>query len=383
MSWLNPWAWLGLFALAVPVLIHLFARRTARVQPFPTLRFVDATRLHPARRARITDPLLLLVRMMTLAAAVAALAQPHLRNSLRDRSAATLARAIIVDSSASMLFDTAAFAAARTAAARHAAEADAVRTLVAAEPARMFTGAAAWLASQPGNREIVIISDFRYGEFTAADIGRIPADIGVRFERIAAPEGSPSAPLKAAMDVAAIHVQLLAGPSDGALATATLHAAVSAGGPAPSDTTRRIAVVFPNHSQRAELLRTVQPPDAPWQGDLLMRLAHDTTVLHTGHTAIEGNNTLVLFTSSIPGTLPAAQLVTTILRATAQPAPEEFEPEVLADDVLKSWEREPAQGAAIPDDASQGRWLWLLVLLLLGIESWLRRRGHAPMENAG
>src|SRR5687768_15661723 len=109
MSWGNPWAWLGLFALAVPTLIHLLARRTARIQRFPTLRFLQTSRLLPRRNTRLTDVPLLLVRLGIITAAVAALARPFLLSGGRQQSLERqLARVILVDTSASMSRTTAA-----------------------------------------------------------------------------------------------------------------------------------------------------------------------------------------------------------------------------------------------------------------------------------
>ena len=67
MRWQNPWAWIGLLTVALPVLVHLFSRRPARVEPFPSLRFLDVSRLLPTRRTRLTDRVLLLVRMAMVA----------------------------------------------------------------------------------------------------------------------------------------------------------------------------------------------------------------------------------------------------------------------------------------------------------------------------
>ncbi|MFI5311756.1 MAG: BatA domain-containing protein, partial [Gemmatimonadales bacterium] len=73
MTWLNPWAWAGLVVVGLPVFIHLLGRARARPQRFPTLRFVDPSRLLPRRFTRPHDPLVLAVRVLIFAAAVAAL----------------------------------------------------------------------------------------------------------------------------------------------------------------------------------------------------------------------------------------------------------------------------------------------------------------------
>src|SRR5215831_414296 len=103
MIWQNPWAWLGLAAIAVPILVHLLARRQAVRVLFPTLRFLPVSPITAVRRHRLTDLPLLAVRIGVLAAAVAALAQPYVATASRtDRAGAQLARAIVIDTSASM-----------------------------------------------------------------------------------------------------------------------------------------------------------------------------------------------------------------------------------------------------------------------------------------
>src|SRR5688572_8642778 len=102
MIWQNGWAFAGLAALAIPILIHLLSRRNARVERFPTLRFLPVSRSAPVRRTRITDPLLMVVRALIVAAAVAALAQPLWPTADRTASAARrVIRAIVIDTSAS------------------------------------------------------------------------------------------------------------------------------------------------------------------------------------------------------------------------------------------------------------------------------------------
>src|SRR5580765_4132918 len=76
MSWLNPSALFALVAAAAPILIHLLIQRRAERFPFPTLRFLQPTRLAAIRRHVLEDLPLLAVRVALLTAAVAALAGP-------------------------------------------------------------------------------------------------------------------------------------------------------------------------------------------------------------------------------------------------------------------------------------------------------------------
>src|SRR5439155_23533783 len=84
--------------MAAPILIHLLVQRRAERFPFPTLRFLQPTRLAAIRRHLLEDIPLLLVRAAILAAAVAALAGPLLvtpaRRQAWDR---LLVRAVATD----------------------------------------------------------------------------------------------------------------------------------------------------------------------------------------------------------------------------------------------------------------------------------------------
>ena len=102
MTWGNAWAFAGVLLLALPVLIHLLARRTAKLQRFPTLRFLGTSRLLPRGNPRLTDPLLLVLRMLIISSAVVALAQPSFSPRADARSGQSVTRVVIVDTSASM-----------------------------------------------------------------------------------------------------------------------------------------------------------------------------------------------------------------------------------------------------------------------------------------
>jgi hypothetical protein len=186
MIWQNPWAWLGLGALVLPVLIHLLGRGRARILRFPSLRFIDATRPTPLERTRIHDPWLLVVRLAILAAAVMALAEPLVQTRARRQASSSVeARAVILDTSESVRramdgrLDSARAMARR-------AEADApVSVLVQTpDPQHAIDGAVQWLARQPGKRTLIVISDFRIGAIDSAAIARVPPDIGIYLVRL-------------------------------------------------------------------------------------------------------------------------------------------------------------------------------------------------------
>lgn len=71
------WAW-GLLSLAVPLLIHFFARRWQRPTRFAALRFLPGAAAQ-GRARRLSDWWLLLLRLLLLTLLVLGLMAPHLR----------------------------------------------------------------------------------------------------------------------------------------------------------------------------------------------------------------------------------------------------------------------------------------------------------------
>jgi hypothetical protein len=96
--WLNPTALFALTAVAAPILIHILIQRRAERLPFPTLRFLQPTRLAAIRRHILDDIVLLAVRVALLTAAVAALAGPLLVTTARRQAwDRRIVRAIVTD----------------------------------------------------------------------------------------------------------------------------------------------------------------------------------------------------------------------------------------------------------------------------------------------
>jgi len=179
--WLNPAAWIGLVALAVPVLIHILVQRKAERLAFPSLRFLQQTRLASIRRHVLEDVALLAIRAAILAAAVVALAGPLLVTPFRREGwNARVALAIVIDD------------AARTSQTREREPgtfAQQPRPFLSQtfETRSLSDGihrARAWLdAAPPARRELVIISPLALGSVSAADLALVPPPIGIRFER--------------------------------------------------------------------------------------------------------------------------------------------------------------------------------------------------------
>jgi hypothetical protein len=414
MTWLAPWAFLGLLAVAVPVVIHLITRRRTRVQRFPTLRFIASARVLPVRALRPSDPLLLVLRCAVLAVVAAALAQPRLRTDARERAVAGVrARSVVVDTSASMRRPAesggTALDVARREAATAAAQADVALTVETADPAAQLAGASAWLARQPGFGEIVIVSDFQVGGLVEADIARVAAGVGVTLERVQVRAGT--ATIESAARRGEREILVTATPSDSMThATWTVHAAGPGSTDEPvlllsaaadraradatlaaarpfvahrTDTTRAVAIVLAGFEDRAGIERALEPPDALWMADVIASVPAAAAVAAIGVAPIDGSERLVLVTDATPGSIESAELVVAVANALA-PAVDvaEREPESIADAQLAAWQRAPTAVTAPTDDGGDGRWLWLVVLLLLGVETWVRRPRAAKRPTA-
>ncbi len=77
MGFLAPLMLVGVLALGVPIAIHLIGRRRAKVVKFAALDFLLATKRRTARRFRIRERVLLIVRAIACAAVALALAKPY------------------------------------------------------------------------------------------------------------------------------------------------------------------------------------------------------------------------------------------------------------------------------------------------------------------
>jgi len=77
MGFLAPFMLVGVIGLAVPIAIHLIGRRRAKIVKFAALDFLLATKRRTARRLRLRERLLLLVRALACAVVALALAKPY------------------------------------------------------------------------------------------------------------------------------------------------------------------------------------------------------------------------------------------------------------------------------------------------------------------
>ena len=189
MVWLLPAALAGLALLAGPLALHLLTRHRARRLPFPTLRFVPPSNTAAVRLRQPTDVWLLILRLSTVALAVAACAQPLFVTSWRLAGwNARVARVIVIDSSPSMkLTDGSgrvpADLAAEIARAEETNAFQATR-MEAADVNEGLTRATRLLdAMPPARREIVVVSDFQQRSLDPRALAAIPKEVGLRFVR--------------------------------------------------------------------------------------------------------------------------------------------------------------------------------------------------------
>ena len=103
MSFLTPLFFLGVAALAAPILVHLVRRIRARRVQFPALIFVRQVPQRTIRRRTLQNVLLMLLRCLAILLIVIAFTRPFFsgRSSVKDNTAAG-ATVILIDNSLSM-----------------------------------------------------------------------------------------------------------------------------------------------------------------------------------------------------------------------------------------------------------------------------------------
>ena len=429
MFWLNPLAWLGLTAIAVPLVVHLLAHRRAERVAFPTLRFLRPTRLAAIRRRAFEDVVLLAVRSAIIVAAAAAFAGPLLVTP--GRQAQWNQRVVTETVDSSPLSEGIHRAVAR---------------LESAPPAR---------------QQLVIAAPLTIGSVTAADLAVVPAHVGIRFVRTGnlpatrtaeAPALlTPAGEVQRTVSIVGSETRVREAPAAARAAWAieivaperlqrTVDAARAAvlgvRVPAPSPNRRALLVLLDADQEStwrpAFLARRSRdaaeaaagpaaagpsPIRTPWVADAVARIARDPALLdesgrtargftdrslaqppwHPLSAAADGRPVAVaaasgdrLLVASIAA--DGDLLVPTLLRAVATnlaPPSNLGNAEIvpIADSQLRAWTRDP--GPPPPPrpetvERDDRRWLWGVVLLLLAIETWMRRQSagvqHAAEE---
>lgn len=418
MTWLNPAAAFGIVLAAAPVLIHLLVHRHAERFAFPTLRFIRPTRLAAIRRHVLEDLLLLAVRVAIIAAAVAAFAAPLLIGAARraEWNARTTRAIVIQDPTGN----------AQAAAAREAAFR--VQEFRAKTIADGVHRAIAWLRdSPPARRELVLAGRLAVGAIREVELAAVPADIGIRFERIGTVPAASTVDTAPVLTIAGTERRTvtLAGTAsvvrtaaDTArepwpieiVASAPLRPAIDAA--VEAVLSQRVPKPPADRPVKLMLLRAGAPADVkasdirtPWVADAIARIAGDIVLQDEASKQATGiadprfgmrpwyplayaaDGRPLISAAAAGGTLvivsaaPADALLTPVLlRSIANSIAPEADSSALeivpiADSALRAWTRAP--GTVIDPridtvERDDRRWLWLAVLVLLGVETWLR-----------
>jgi hypothetical protein len=410
MFWLQPLAWWGLAAVAIPILIHLLVLQHSRRVLFPSLRFLRATRLAAVRRHVVSDWPLLTLRLLILAAAVAALAAPVFVSGARWQSWNTrVARAVVVLSSGDEV-------APLVEEERAGTFASAVFTPTAA-PADGLRDASDWLQRQPpAAREIVIVGDFRAGSLNGRDFDSSAPSTGVRLLPVVSgdrrrtttlvaiaepPSATGAAPMllhvtptddattvsrgsgeevaparqQAEQIRGSLPVEVRAAPDDQAAADAALRAVLADGLMLHRQTDRRVVIDFAGAPGSSSAI--AQPATGLWMREALERLPE----VRGG----ERDGALVVQAGIRGADAHAVQLIARVVRHAFADDLRDLEPRLIPASTLAAWSRPPR---AVPDDVRPGdegdrRVLWAAALALLALEHVLRRsRASASAENA-
>jgi hypothetical protein len=438
MIWLLPAAFTGLLLLAGPIAIHLLTRRSARRMPFPTIRFLRESRSTAVRPRKPSDLGLLLLRLTIVGAAVAAAAQPLIVTPFRVAQwNARIVRAIVIDTSDSMRQpDQAGHSASETAAAiAHSESGGAVQT-VRIETSDLHDGLLRAVRQldrvPPARREIVVVSDFQQGTVNDDALAVVPGHVGLRFLRTGrlptshswnagAIEGWRGGRWDRAVTIdrssttatwtrvdgtgSPQGLTIVAPPAEDRRARTALAAAASFGANSDADA-RKIVIAFqgaprPDPFSRAQTIHTawiVKAAEALANSELIQQ-ALDATDLTGAQfsepwmpfardargrgavTVAEDDGAMLIQTSAPVSSLFAPALIRAALLAREDPAPNhEREVLTIADAQLARWQRAP--GAVTSQswstiERSDARWFWLATLLLLGVETMMRR-ARAP-----
>jgi hypothetical protein len=428
--WLNPLALFALASVAAPILIHILVQPRAERLAFPSLRFLQPTRLASLRRHLLEDAPMLAVRAAILAVAVGAVAGPVIVTAIRRQAwDRRIARAVVAEPAARV----------------DPADEGTFRF-------ERFTGsslrdsidrAVAWLErTPPARRELVVVGPLALGSVDATDIAAIPESVGIRFERrgdlptaravdggeVIGPDSTTARRLTfagpqtlveetPAQAAATWPIDVIHAPDAAAAIDAAKFAVVSqrAWAPMPGRLVRLVVV----QQAIGSVVGDAGELSKPWMADAAAHLArndelqaaasrvprgiddpqlskapwHIVMPAEDGRPLVAvagGANASLLVVSAAP----AADVTTPILMRSITDAiasvPDLQSAEMLPipDRHLQKWSR-PAAPIAQPaadtlrhgDAVDDRRWLWAVALILIGVETWMRRSRTAARSD--
>ena len=355
ISWIAPVAFAGLSLIALPVAVHLLVRQPVRQWPFPSLRFLRETQLAALRRRSIRDAALLCCRMAIIVLGATALAGPVFRTDARMNAfASRTSRAIVIVES----LDPAALTNIREGAWQSA-------TFQRADMTDAFEDAIRWLDQQPPSaREIVVAGSLRRGTVTDGDVAQIPKEIGVRFVPIEFTSATTTQlPVLTRRNGRLGHI-------DRPVAFTSDATQVSDGEFVPVG--EELITIYASDTQRdvAEAaLRAALDAGIPWS-DFTTPVA---IVWEGGNEPSRNDIRIVRMPVPQPKSSSADAVMAALVSGT--PRPLLPEPVPISSEQISAWTRSP--GAVSPQapvsDEGDRRWIWAAVLLMLAVESWIRR----------
>src|SRR3954467_15375736 len=102
MSFVFPQFLFALFAVSIPIIIHLFNFRRFKKVYFSDIRFLKEVKLQTQNRNRIKHLLILLCRILAISFLVFAFAQPFIPTTNKNATVGIQASSVYVDNSFSM-----------------------------------------------------------------------------------------------------------------------------------------------------------------------------------------------------------------------------------------------------------------------------------------
>ena len=218
IGFLSPLYLLGALMIAIPIILHLFHRRTEVVVEFPAVRLLKRGPVEMHRRRRLRELILLALRMAALLLLALSFARPYQASAIaastaplsvivvdtslsmsapgqmeKARDAATRAVGAVPSSSAVALvsFADAATAVVQPTTDRSAVE-HAIATLTAGPGGTRYRTALAKASELIGPRDghVTIVTDVQQSGWDASDDGGIPDGVSIDVVSIAAPKGN-------------------------------------------------------------------------------------------------------------------------------------------------------------------------------------------------
>jgi hypothetical protein len=218
LSFLYPLFLVGAAAVAIPILLHLFRRKTDLVVDFPAVRLLHKAPVERQRRRRLRELILLALRVSALALLAFAFARPYLQAATAvvpapvtvvalDTSlslsapgqferARERAREAVTGAPSHHLVALVTFADAATLVVPATTDRD--RVLSGIDQAQPTAGGTRFRtalarsaeAITAGEGQIIVVTDLQQAGWEASDEGAVPDGIDVRVEEVSAPTGN-------------------------------------------------------------------------------------------------------------------------------------------------------------------------------------------------